>query len=204
MPRKRYTCPDQIELFPLEQTLRLFIGLLPDVATQSAIGRQSLAWQLPPSVLRTRAERLHMTMCFLGDVVVSRAIELQEALAEVPMEDMQLRLRTPALWGVAVVQPDENRRLRALHERLWRPLQRVGLRTTGATAWTPHVTIARRTEGAVPPAHLPVVDWTARDFALVWSRFSPVTAYEVLRRYGAPQGQGSTGASPGTNLAPCP
>ncbi len=98
---------------------------------------------------------------------------------------MHLSLRTAELWGVAVVRPDENAPLRELHGRLSLPLQRVGLRAGMSAKWTPHVTIARNVHGAVPPAAPPAVDWTARDFALIWSRFEPVAKYEVLRRYAS-------------------
>ena len=200
MPRRRPTSPDQLEMFALEPTFRLFIGLLPDAITQRALDRQRAAWPMPRSAVPTQADRFHLTLGFLGDVALSRALELKEALAEVPMEETRLTLRKPAVWGVAVVQPDEHAGLRVLHDNLRRPLQRVGLRA--GTAWTPHVTIARHTHGAVPPARIPRVDWPVHDFALVWSRFEPTARYEVLRRYGA--APGSTGSASGTNLVPCP
>lgn len=211
MPRTRYVSPNQGELFPTlhlpsrelfsgAQTQRLFLGLLPDEATQGAIERQRQAWFMPSAALFTKADRLHLTMHFFAEVERSRALELQEALAEVRMEKTHLNLRTPALWGVAVVRPDENERLRDLHDRLLQPLRRVGLQA--GTKWTPHVTIARNAKHAVPPAEMPSVDWPVNDFALVWSRFVPTARYEALRRYGA--APGSTGRPSGTNLVPCP
>lgn len=212
MPRRRHVSPDQGELFPAlpppptcesfpgASTQRLFLGLLPDEATQGAIGRQRQTWTMPSAALFTKADRLHLTLHFLGEVERSRALALQDALAEVRMEATHLSLRTPALWSVAVVRPDENERLRDLHDRLLQPLRRVGLQA--GTKWTPHVTIARNAKHAVPPAEMPSVDWPVHDFALVWSRFVPTARYEVLRRYGA--ASGSTGSASGTNLVPCP
>ncbi|CAN5592999.1 hypothetical protein BH10PSE18_BH10PSE18_21760 [soil metagenome] len=187
MPRKvRYVSPDQLTLFERTAAKRLFIVLLPGADVQSGFHAQQSAWQqMPDNVVFTRAERLHMTMHFLGDVDGDAVPSLQSALADVEMDDIALDLRKPELWGVAVVRPDDNERLGALRDRLCKPLRRMGLPVS--KKWTPHVTLARNTEGAVPPTEVPTVHWPLRDFALIWSRFEPSGRghYEVLARYPA-------------------
>jgi 2'-5' RNA ligase len=125
-----------------------------------------------------------MTLHFLGLVHAARVDELQHALAEIPMAPLSLVLRTPALWEVAVLLADENAALRDLRLRLMVPLLRMGLRVDGR--WTPHVTLARKARGAVPPACSPPVHWNACHFALVLSTLSstpPYARHDVLRRY---------------------
>lgn len=164
-------------------TQRLFVGLLPPPVVQTAIEKQRLAWRFPPSALPTRRQRLHLTLHFLGEVEPACTAELRQALEEVRMEAIELSLCRPELWGVAVVRPAESEALRALHARIALPLQRLGLPAGGR--WTPHVTIARNTRGAVPPDTAEPVPWLLRDFVLVWSRFLPWGRYEVLARYPA-------------------
>jgi 2'-5' RNA ligase len=197
MPRKaRYVSPDQLSLIESTPPRRLFIGLLPEADVQSALHAQQSAWPMPSGAMLTRAERLHMTLHFLGDVDGDAVPYLQLALNDIEMDDMALDLRKPEVWGVAVVRPDDNERLGVLRDRLCKPLRRMGLPVS--RKWTPHVTLARNTEGAVPPPEVPTVHWAPRDFALIWSRFEPSGRgyYEVLGRYPA------TGPSAPTN-APC-
>lgn len=189
MPKTRYVSPDQIAMFPDDHPpRRLFVGLMPDAEVQNAIARQRRGWQLPDGAVPTRLLQLHLTLHFLEQVEHSRALDLQQALAEVRMEEIALTLRTPELWTApkaAVVRADENEALNDLRERIARPLRRLGLPTRAQ--WTPHVTLARDAQGAVPPADsVPVpVPWVAKDFALIWSHLLPTLHYEVLARYPA-------------------
>lgn len=187
MPKTRYVSPDQIAMFPDDHPpRRLFIGLMPDVEVQTAIARQRRGWQFADAVVPVRLQRLHLTLHFLEQVEHSRALDLQQALAEVRMEAVALTLRTPELWApsqVAVVRPDASEALDDLRERLARPLRRLGLPT--AAEWTPHLTLAHEANGAVPPADAAPVPWVASDFALVWSHRQPTAQYELLARYPA-------------------
>jgi RNA 2',3'-cyclic 3'-phosphodiesterase len=162
--------------------LRLFIGLLPDRQVQKAIDGQRRRWRWQAGTRFPPARRLHLTMHFLGHVHPDRVTTLNQALADVPMHEMQLVLREPQRWQVAVLRADEHAELRALHGRLALQLGRLGLPMR--CAWTPHVTLAREIGGAVPPASAQPVNWTVRQFALIWSKLSPGPEYEILARYG--------------------
>lgn len=164
--------------------LRLFIGLLPDPGVRRAIDRQRRRWQWPAGTRFPPLRRLHLTLHFLGHVHADRVPTLKRALAEVPVHEMQLVLRAPERWHVAVLRTDEHDELRALHDRLALKLRELGL--PAGTDWTPHVTLARDIGNAAPPASAEPLHWTVRDFALVWSKRSPVPHHDVLGRYGCP------------------
>ncbi len=164
--------------------LRLFVGLLPDPDLRRAIDRQRRRWQWPEGTNFPAARHLHLTLHFLGHVHADRVPALKHALADVPVHEMQLVLRAPERWEVAVLRTDEHEELRALHDRLAFRLRQLGL--PARRAWTPHVTLARDIGNAAPPASAQPLRWTVRDFALVWSKRSPATQYEVLANYGCP------------------
>ena len=170
-----------------EPTRRLFIGLFPDAAVQAAIDAQRARWQWPPGCRLTRAERLHLTLHFLGEVDPQREAALQDGLARLPMHPLTLVLGSPQVWHnrVAVLVASEHQGLRSLHDALTRQVLHAGLAPSD-TRWTPHLTIARDALGATPPADAPPIRWRVSEFALVWSRMAPVWRHDVLARYPAP------------------
>ena len=170
-----------------ETAMRLFIGLQPDDEVQAEIRSHRSLWRWPARARLLRAEHLHMTLHFLDLVHSARVEELQHVLGTIPMQPTPIVLRTTALWTkVAVLLAEENVALNDLRLRLMVPLLRMGLRVDGH--FTPHVTLARRALGAVPPACSSPVHWTARHFSLVRSTLSPTPPFvqhDVLRRYPA-------------------
>ncbi|MDM0001341.1 RNA 2',3'-cyclic phosphodiesterase [Variovorax sp. J22P240] len=165
-------------------TRRLFIGLFPDPGVQAAIDAHRRNWWWPPGARMIPPARVHMTLHFLGEVPTTQQAALQDGLAEVPMQALTLVLRTPEVWRnpVAVLRPDEHEVLRALHERLKQPLQQAGLSPERAH-WLPHLTIARKCLGAVPPDEPPLIPWQVSEFVLVCSHLTPPVHYEILARH---------------------
>jgi 2'-5' RNA ligase len=53
-----------------------------------------------------------------------------------------------------------------------------------ARPWQPHVTLARRAEGALAPDDGRALRWRVRGYVLVESRLGSNGGYRVLRRYG--------------------
>ena len=164
---------------------RLFIGLLPDADVRDALIAHQQRWYWSDGV-PTRADRLHLTVHFLGEIDATREWALRSALAGEEVAPFDLVLRTPECWsgGVAVLRPDDHPALNDLHARLAGRLLQAGI-ASYRTDFKPHVTLARGAISAAPPEAPPPVLWTIRDFALVWSRPSPPARYEVLDRYGA-------------------
>ncbi len=169
-----------------EPSRRLFIGLMPDASVQAAIDVQRQAWRWPSGCRFTRPQRMHLTLHFLGEVDGLRQGALQDALADVPMNELTLVLATPQVWRnhVAVLVAQEHEGLRALHAGLALQLVHAGLIPARAH-WTPHLTIAREASGAVPPADPQPIRWRVPAFVLVWSRMAPDWRHEVLARYPA-------------------
>ena len=163
---------------------RLFVALWPDERTRAALADAAALWAWPAGAIRVRAERLHLTLHFLGNVRRERMPELDKALA-LRWRPCVVTLARPALWpgGIAVLEaealPPE---LAELHAGLGAALRGLGL-PTEARALRPHVTLARRAAGAVPPAQGCTVQWPVAGHALVESR--QPGGYRIVRRYRA-------------------
>ena len=95
--------------------MTLFVALWPDSATRAAIAQWQRAWHWPLRAAPVRAERLHITLHFLGDVPGERLGEIAAGL-QCPFEPFELEFG----HGVAQrgVQPFElGRRVRGLEHR---------------------------------------------------------------------------------------
>jgi len=169
-----------------EPTRRLFIGLFPDPVVRAAIEAHRKTWSWPTGVRLTNAARIHMTLHFLGEVEHSRESLLADRLADVRMRRMTLSIRKPEAWRnpIAVLMLDENEELCALHEDIVRQVERAGL-AVPPERWVPHLTIARRTRGAVPPTAMTPIAWQVNDFVLVCSQTTYPARYEFIARYPA-------------------
>lgn len=149
---------------------RLFLALWPTDETRSAIEAHAAAWSWPAQARRTRPERLHITLHFIGTVPAERLPELRSRL-QVDWEDCELQLDRAEVWpgGIAVLEagtvPSPLARLQArLGERLGALELPVEERR-----YRPHVTLARKATGGRPPA-FPPLPWRARPgYALVQS-----------------------------------
>ncbi|WP_431276098.1 RNA 2',3'-cyclic phosphodiesterase [Variovorax ureilyticus] len=167
-----------------ESTRRLFIGLFPDPAVRAAIEAHRKAWAWPAGVRLTDAARIHLTLHFLGEVEGPGESRLAHRLADVRMRAMTLLLRTPQAWRnpIAVLMPDAHEGLRALHEDVVRQVERAGF-AVQPERWVPHLTLARRTRGAVPPAGMVPIAWQVNEFVLVCSHTTYPARYEFIARY---------------------
>ena len=168
--------------------MRLFIALWPDAAVRRVLAAWQHRWSWPAGTRRVPAERLHMTLHFLGPVAAARVPELREALATATADfaPFELRFGEARLWphGLAVLgpRPDDAglRPLARWHAQLADALRGLQL-PVEARAFRPHVTLARRAAGAVPPPAPPAFDWPVRRFALVQSE----GGYRTLARFPA-------------------
>jgi RNA 2',3'-cyclic 3'-phosphodiesterase len=167
------------------QPLRLFTALWPDATTASAIADWQAAWQWPAQASRTRPERLHVTLHFLGNVAPGRVAELVDGL-RVPFESFSLELGGGEVWpnGVAVLLPREQpAALTRLHVQLGKAVRQLQL-PVDERPYRPHVTLARRARGAMPPPREANLRWRV-DCGYVLARSLPGGAgYEVLHRFG--------------------
>jgi 2'-5' RNA ligase len=131
-----------------------------------------------------RADKLHMTLHFLGAVPRSRTTELAQGLA-VQFEPFELRLDHGELWsgGIAVLRTAVTPApLVQLHRRLGRALERLRL-PPARSELRPHVTLARHAQGATPPAQREDIAWAVDGFALIESDLRPPTRYHIVKEW---------------------
>jgi 2'-5' RNA ligase len=164
---------------PAAPSRRLFVALWPDAPRRAALAARRDAWEWPPGAAIVRAEKLHVTLHFLGQVPAERVEAVREGIA-LPMTPFELTVREPRLWhgGLAVLEIDTPPELLDLHARLGLALDALGL-PVEQRPYRPHVTLARKARGAVPPGATPVA-WPVHDFALVVSAGGE---YAVMQRY---------------------
>ncbi|HZN48139.1 MAG TPA: 2'-5' RNA ligase family protein [Ramlibacter sp.] len=165
--------------------LRLFLALWPPQAVHQALLAHAGAWSWPPSARRTPAERLHVTLHFLGDVAGERLPTLRQELA-VPWPGCEMELDRAQVWpgGIAVLEaltvPPP---LAALHAALAGRLQALDI-AVDARRLRPHVTFARKAFGAQPPARFAALRWqVGPSYALVRS-LPGGRGYENLQVFG--------------------
>lgn len=163
--------------------MRLFLALWPDEAVRRQLVSAQRAWLWPARAARVPADRLHLTLHFLGEIQEREAHALAAALPPCKLT-FTLRLDRAALWpqGIAVLEPsDAPAGLAALNADLASLLRAQGLRVE-ARAFRPHVTLARHAQGSMPPAELPTIEWAVRGYALVRSRPGASAGYEPIAR----------------------
>lgn len=168
---------------------RLFLGLWPHTEVHAALLAHAAQWDWPASARRTRPERLHITLHFLGDVEAGRVPRLGTGL-QVPWEGAELVLDRAAVWpgGIAVLEATRiDPALMDLHARLAQALRAVDL-PVESRPWRPHVTLARKAFGAHPPLDAPAVTWRiAPAYALVRS-LPGGQGYETVAAFGGASG----------------
>lgn len=143
-----------------------------------ALAQHRDTWQWPAKVAQVPAEKLHLTLHFIGDVERKRLPELQQQL-RISFEPFTLQLDYAEFWphGIAVLRPHLiPPALVQLQAALGGELQRLAL-PVDTREFHPHVTLARRANEAVLPQRQPFIDWPVDGYVLVESEF------EAHRRY---------------------
>jgi 2'-5' RNA ligase len=165
---------------PAGAARRLFMALWPDARVRAALAARRDTWEWPRGAALVRADKLHVTLHFLGTVPGDR-IEAVRTGIELPLEAFELTLLEPRVWpgGIAVLEADTPPELLDLHVRLALAIDALGL-PVEQRPFRPHVTFARKARGALPGGATPV-RWPVRDYALV---VSAGAEYAVMQRYG--------------------
>jgi 2'-5' RNA ligase len=141
--------------------------------------------------------RLHLTLHFLGAVPEPRLQALRAALTPPArgLAPFDLRFDRVEHWphGLVVLGLREAPEpLLALHAGLADALRALQLPLEART-FRPHVTLARKAQGAVAPARAPDFLWPVCGFALVQS----ADGYRTLQDYGPGAGRGDVAAAAG-------
>jgi 2'-5' RNA ligase len=149
---------------------RLFFALWPDAAAAGRLAR--LAGELAE---RSRgkavpAEKIHLTLAFLGSVADERVAELLAVRVEAPAFPMRLDCvgafrKVGVAWAGVESPPAE---LLAVQSKLMRALGRLGF-TFEERAYVPHVTLVRKVRRPVARAGIEPIEWPAGEVTLVRS-----------------------------------
>ncbi len=177
---------------PAPATARLFLALWPTPALRHALAAHARLWRWPRGAARVDPAKRHITLHFLGAVPRAQLPGLAQALA-LPCPTAELRLDTPALWhgGLAVLLAREiPAALQDFHHALGQAIAGTGL-PVERRPWHPHVTLARRAEGAQPPVRCKPLVWPVEPggpedgcgYVLVESVPGPGGGYRILARY---------------------
>jgi 2'-5' RNA ligase len=167
-----------------DDNARLFLALWPAPRVRAALLEYRDAWRWNTQASLVRPDKLHLTLHFIGNVPRHRLQQLKKGL-EVPFEPFELNFGQPGLWrhGLAVLQPHAiPSSLLQLHGALRQALQRLEL-PSDTLDFRPHITLARRAVGAVPPAQDPVLCWQVHGYALMESMREPAGQYCLVQRY---------------------
>jgi len=136
---------------------------------------------------RTRAETIHLTLAFLGDVDPGRINDLLALAGEIRAPAFGFNLTRFGWWPhnrIVWAAPDEPpAELTLLVEALRGGLLGAGFRFD-AKPFAPHVTLLRKADCGEKPFPIGGIEWRAEDFVLVRSvRGENGAAYEVLGRW---------------------
>ena len=160
-------------------TSRLFFALFPDDSVREQLLRIQQRIQ-PERGHATRAENLHLTLLFVGEVETRRACELQEIITHLEHLELELELDVFGSFGRAKKynlwlgpsQPPEA--LLQWRKRLVREVGRLGLQIRRET-FRPHVTLFRKASGFryLPERLETALPWQIGPCTLVRSQLTP-------------------------------
>ena len=162
--------------FDLEPGHRLFFGIWPDAESAGRLTR--LMERLREDGIMPSgpvdADRLHVTRHHLGDFVDQITPSLvpaaSEAAVTVEVEPFDVAFdRVGGTRGQFLLRAsDGSPALKAFRQALGVALIKAGVRTRGAPAFTPHMTLSYDFSD-VPEQSIDPIRWTVRQFALVES-----------------------------------
>jgi 2'-5' RNA ligase len=155
---------------------RLFFALWPPPETAAALHE----WARGLEGRATPAEKIHLTLAFLGGVdptkLVAAARKVQAGAFELPVDSAKYVRGNDMVWVGPREMPEG---LRVLVERLHFALYRAEF-ILERRAFAAHVTLVRKARKPASIAPLPKVEWPVREFTLVNSHLS---RYKVLERF---------------------
>jgi len=120
-----------------------------------------------------RAETLHVTLAFLGDIPLSRIAELKRLAAQVEFSAFDLRLDFVDRWArnriVWLGSSEPSQELIKLASDLRDVLEQAGFKLE-KRLFQPHLTLLRKANYAVCREAIETQHWRAAAFALVASK----------------------------------
>ena len=169
-------------------TIRVFFALWPQAAIQRQLHTVANKYQAKCDARLMRAETLHMTLEFIGNINRSQLPKLISAADKVSaMPAFRLELNTLSFWkhnriGYATLSASEPA-LEKLAATLQHALAKVGF-IADSTKFSPHVTLLRNVEHILTPQNFMPVTWQVSSFVLVESlTANQKTQYRILQEW---------------------
>ena len=165
--------------------MRLFLALWPDPRVRDALAQVAQALAARASGKAVPAEKIHLTLAFLGEAAPERVDAVRDVARSVRGAPFELVLDAVGSFRKARVAWAGSRTLPAALVRLQSDLE-AGLRARDFALeerpFTAHVTLARKVALAVPPAAMPSIDWRAGEYVLARSE-AGTGRYSILERW---------------------
>ena len=166
---------------------RVFFALWPDERIQAHLQRQGRELLQRLGGKPTRAESIHLTLAFLGDVTLDRLAKAKEAAAGVWLDSFSLYLDQAGCWrhnGVGWVAPNRvPQALLGLAHDLEGRLREAGFELDDRP-YSPHITLVRKARCAHLELRIEPVEWPVHDFVLVQSQLETSgSRYTVIGRW---------------------
>lgn len=166
---------------------RLFFALWPDAAVRSALDRLAGELHRLRGGRRTRAETLHLTLVFVGNLPRERLPALQAAAAGIQAPAFTLTLDRTDCWPhnrIAHATASQTpAALLALVAALEQGLSGLGI-PFDHRPYKAHVTLVRKADCRRADRPIAPIAWHAREFVLVESALSAEGArYAILGHY---------------------
>ena len=164
----------------------MFFAIWPDAAAAAALAELAQVLAQPLQARPTAAEKIHLTLAFLGEVAeqdVERVIEAGDAVRgegfELVLDHVGSFRKARVAWAGSERPPAA---LLALNAALRDALTRLAL-PVEERDFAPHVTLARKVVRALPRTALPrPISWRADAFSLVKSaggRYEDVAGWDL-------------------------
>ena len=165
--------------------MRLFFAIWPDAPAAQALGKLAIEVAGRTGGRATPAEKIHLTLAFLGEVAAERAGEVGAAGGAVRAQPFELAFDTLGWFrGARVAWIGCFQPMQALVEV--QAALATSLRDRGFVLedrpFAPHVTLARKVRRSVPRSAVTPIRWPAREIALVQSG-EGTGRYTILGRW---------------------
>lgn len=167
---------------------KVFFALWPGKAQREALADWQPTLRASCGGRPMRADSLHCTLVFLGNVATRRLEALKLAAEEVQAKPFSVMFDRAAYWGhnhivyggPSVTPPELSDLVTCVQASLRRHRFRYEHRD-----YVPHITLLRHAKwGETPLPAVPAVSWPANEFALLQSLPQDAgTHYEVLARF---------------------
>lgn len=166
---------------------RLFFALWPDEGLSAELYRLGGQLQEHCGGRRMRAETLHMTLAFPGEVEQSRVTDVHALASLIETAPFDVNLMQTGFWRhnriVWAAPAEMPQGLVDLAAVLQERLKAAGFKLD-ARPYRPHVSLLRNTQCTPLPALAEALHWPVRDFVLARSvKAGNVPAYQLIGRW---------------------